>query len=59
MEWLNLGETALAFKRDNNFACIINFGSPFTLPDGEVLLSSSAFTGNEIPSDCGVWMRLK
>ncbi len=59
MEWLNLGETALAFKRENDFACIINFGSPFTLPDGEVLLSSSAFTGNEIPSDCGVWMRLK
>ena len=58
MEWLNLGERLLAFKRADNFACIINFGAPFPLPDGEILLSSSPFSGNELPSDCGVWMRL-
>ncbi len=59
MEWLDLGEKVLAFKRAGNFACIINFGDPFTLPAGEVLLSSVEFSGDQLPSDCGVWMRLK
>jgi alpha-glucosidase len=59
MEWLDLGEKALAFKRAGNFACIINFGDPFTLPAGEILLSSFEFSGDQLPSDCGVWIRLK
>ena len=58
LEWLNLGEEILAFKRPGNFACIVNFGKEFELPDGEVFISSAPVTGNQLPSDAAVWMRL-
>ncbi|MEY3346891.1 MAG: hypothetical protein RIR40_616 [Actinomycetota bacterium] len=58
LAWLNLGEEILAFKRSGNFACIINFGKQFELPDGKVLISSSPIAGNQLPSDTAVWMRM-
>lgn len=58
LEWLNLGDRVLAFKRPGNFACIINFGNAFKLPDGEVLLSSTLIKDGLLSEDGAVWMRL-
>ena len=58
LEWLNLGDRVLAFKRPGNFACIINFGKAFKLPDGEVLLSSTLIKDGLLSEDGAVWMRL-
>ena len=59
MKWLELGEDVLAFSRPGNFLCIVNFGNPTKLPEGEILLSSSPVEGGMLPSDTAVWMRAK
>jgi alpha-glucosidase len=59
MKWLELGEDVLAFSRPGNFLCIVNFGKPTKLPEGEILLSSSPIEEGVLPSDTAVWMRAK
>ena len=59
MEWIDAGPEVIAFSRPGNFACYVNFGKAISLPHGaEVLLSSAPMNGNEIPTDCAVWVRL-
>ena len=60
MSWIDAGKDVIAFSRPGNFACYVNFGSPIELPEGaEVLLASQKLSGNTIPTDTTVWMRLK
>jgi alpha-glucosidase len=60
MSWIDAGKAVIAFSRPGNFACYVNFGSSIEIPQGaEVLLASSDFSGNLIPTDTTVWMRLK
>ncbi len=58
IEWLEAGNSVLAFKRSEAFACYVNFGAPFALPKGaKVLLSSFPLDGLMIPTDTAVWVR--
>ena len=60
MSWIDAGTDVIAFSRPGNFACYVNFGSPIELPQGaEILLASQKLSGNTIPTDTTVWMRLK
>jgi alpha-glucosidase len=59
MTWIDAGEFLLAFSRPGNFACYLNFGVPFDLPENStVLLSSRPLEGRKIPTDTAVWLRL-
>lgn len=58
LEWLNLSDQILAFKRPGNFACIVNFGEAFKIPDGEVLIASTPIEDGILPEDGALWMRL-
>jgi alpha-glucosidase len=60
MTWIDAGKDVIAFSRPGNFACYVNFGSPIEIPQGaEILLASRDLSGNSIPTDTTVWMRLK
>lgn len=58
LEWLNLSDQVLAFKRPGNFACIVNFGAAFKIPNGEVLIASTSIEDGILPEDGALWMRL-
>lgn len=58
LEWLNLSDQVLAFKRPGNFACIVNFGEAFKIPNGEVLIASTPIKDGILPEDGALWMRL-
>lgn len=58
LEWLNLSNQVLAFKRPGNFACIVNFGEAFKIPNGEVLIASTPIEDGILPEDGALWMRL-
>ena len=60
MSWIDAGKDVIAFSRPGNFACYVNFGDPIEVPSGaQVLLASQELSGNTIPTDTTVWMRLK
>ena len=60
MEWIEAGDSVLAFTRPGNFACYVNFGGAIDLPVGsEVLISSGPLDGQKLPTDTAVWVRLK
>ncbi len=60
MTWIEVGATALAFSRSEDFACYVNFGDDMELPkDFEVLVSSSPIKGRILPTDTAVWLRLR
>jgi alpha-glucosidase len=60
MTWIEAGKDVIAFSRPGNFACYVNFGNPIAIPQGaEILLASRDLSGNVIPTDTTVWMRLK
>ena len=58
LEWFNMSDQVLAFKRPGNFACIVNFGEAFKIPNGEVLIASSPIKDGILPEDGALWMRL-
>ncbi len=58
MQWLDLGGNVLAFKRSEDFICILNFGAEIELPiHKDVLISSAKLNGNKLPTDTAVWLR--
>lgn len=60
MEWIDTPSQVVAFRRGEDFACYINFGSEIELPsDSEVLHSSAQLSGNKLPTDTAVWLRVK
>ena len=59
MEWIDAPSQVVAFKRGEDFACYINFGSEIELPsNSEVLHSSAPLNGNFLPTDTAVWLRV-
>ncbi len=56
-EWLDYDDQAIAFRRGERFACIVNFGpDPIELPQGaEVLVASALLDGGTVPQDTTVW----
>lgn len=59
LEWLDLGEDVLAFRRGAATGCVVNLGSaPVPLPKGEVLLASGPLDGDLLPPDTAVWTQL-
>jgi alpha-glucosidase len=60
MEWIDAPSQVVAFRRGEDFACYINFGSEIELPsNSEVLHSSAPLSGNHLPTDTAVWLRVK
>ena len=60
MEWLKTRNDVVAFSRPGNFACYINFGADFELPENcEVLISSGVMKGKVLPTDTAAWIRIK
>lgn len=58
LEWFNMSDQVLAFKRPGNFACIVNFGAAFKIPNGEVLIASTPIKDGILPEDGALWVRL-
>ena len=58
LEWFNMSDQVLAFKRPGNFACIVNFGEAFKIPNGEVLIASTPIKDGILPEDGALWVRL-
>ena len=60
LEWLDLGDEVLAFRRGSDVACVVNFGAhPAPLPAGEVLLTSNPLlTSTPLPPDTAAWIRV-
>ncbi|HYJ76065.1 MAG TPA: glycoside hydrolase family 13 protein [Kineosporiaceae bacterium] len=57
VEWLDLGEGLLAFRREPGFTCLVNTGTAaVALPDGDVLLASRELTEGQLPPDSAVWL---
>ena len=63
MEWLDVGEGALAFRRQPGFTCVVNLGEhDLTLPDElvtgtSVVLASQPLTDpRKVPSDTTLWL---
>jgi alpha-glucosidase len=60
MEWIDAPKQVVAFRRGEDFACYINFGSEIELPkNAQVLHSSAPLNGNFLPTDTAVWLRVK
>ncbi|WP_261623672.1 glycoside hydrolase family 13 protein [Nesterenkonia marinintestina] len=59
LEWLHTDDAqVLGFVRPNGWACVTNFGTaPVTLPEGEVLLSSSPLDDGRLPGEATAWLQ--
>jgi alpha-glucosidase len=57
LEWLELGDEAIAFRRGSGLTCVVNFGEDeLALPVGAVLLSSESLEGGRLPGNAAVWL---
>lgn len=52
------GPEVVDFTREPGFRCIVNFGAPVALPEGEILLASEALEGDMLGTDQAVWLRV-
>jgi alpha-glucosidase len=58
IDWLDLDEGVLAFRRGAALTCLVNFGpGETTIPDGEILMASSPITDRSLGVDGSVWVR--
>jgi alpha-glucosidase len=55
------GPDVLAFNRHPSFACVVNLSTePVALPEHRhLLLASGPLTGDLVPSDTTVWLRIE
>ncbi len=57
LEWFELGNNVLAFRRGSGVICVVNFGKDaITLPHGTILVSSVEDVGSSLPQDAAAWM---
>ncbi|RAN70822.1 alpha-amylase [Bacillus sp. SRB_336] len=59
LEWLETGRAdVLAFRRPNGWTSVTNFGTQaFTLPAGDVLVSSTALEAGSLPGAATAWLQ--
>ncbi|MER6827385.1 hypothetical protein ABT352_15485 [Streptosporangium sp. NPDC000563] len=60
IEWIDLGEDIIAFRRANGWTSITNFShDPVRLPEGSVLISTQPVTtdNRRIPGNATAWLR--
>jgi alpha-glucosidase len=59
LEWMETGRAdVLAFRRPNGWTSVTNFGTEaFTLPAGEVLVSSTALEAGSLPGAATAWLQ--
>ncbi len=51
-------DDVVGFERPGGWVVVTNFGAePVALPAGEVLVSSRALEGDELPAETTVWLR--
>jgi alpha-glucosidase len=61
LTWLDvdpeLKDVLVAFRREPGLTCVVNTGSaPVPLPEGAVLLATTAFEGDLLPGDAAAWI---
>ena len=57
IEWLEMGDDVLAFRRGSGVICIVNFGEPaLVMPAGTVLMTSVEGIESELPRDAAAWL---
>jgi alpha-glucosidase len=57
LEWLDLGDDVVAFRRGSGLTCVVNLGTePVTLPDGDVVLASGAVSAAGLAPDEAAWI---
>ena len=56
LTWLDDGDAVLSFQK-GDIRCMVNFGDPIGLPDGEVLLASEPSDEGRLPTDAAVWIK--
>jgi alpha-glucosidase len=58
LEWIDIGDGVLAFSREPEFICVVNFGTArVTLPDHQrVLLASTPLDDDLLPTDTAAWL---
>lgn len=57
LTWNDSGADVLDFSREPGFRCVVNFGDPIDLPEGEVILASGPLADGRLGSDQAVWLR--
>jgi alpha-glucosidase len=58
LDWLPAPEGCLAFRRPGGLVCLVNVSAaPVPLPEGRVLLASTALAGDVLPTDAAVWLQ--
>jgi alpha-glucosidase len=58
LEWMETDTSqVLAFRRPNGWVSVANFGNvPYSLPEGELLLSSSPVSNGALPGAATAWL---
>jgi alpha-glucosidase len=57
LEWLDLGDDVLGFRRGSGVVCVVNYGeAPVDLPPGEVLVTSADDIAGGLPTDAAAWI---
>ena len=59
LQWIASEAGVIAFARTEHFACVTNLSSTLVAlpPHEQILLASSPFSGELLPSDTTVWLR--
>ena len=58
LEWIEMGEAAIAFRRGSGAVCLVNFGpEALRLPEGEILLTSAPVFDNLLPPNTAAWLQ--
>ena len=58
LTWLPAPAGALAFARQRDFVCVVNFSaSALPLPAHDAVLLASADVGGRLPAECAAWLR--
>ena len=55
-EWVDLGPDVLAFRRGSGVLCLLNYGDPIVMPEGDVIITSTDRT-DIIPANGCAWIR--
>ena len=56
--WIDLGPSALAFQRGDDFISVTNFDDQaLELPNGELILASTELVDGKLPTDSTAWLR--